>query len=126
GSQYLNSHTRYFINPSSRFVIGGPLADTGLTGRKQMVDTYGSLARHGGGAFSGKDATKVDRSGAYMARYIAKNIVAAKLAARCEVELLYAIGIAHPIGIAVDTFGTSQCDSQQLEQIIPKVFDLSV
>src|SRR5699024_2462342 len=97
-------HTKYYINPSGRFVIGGPQGDAGLTGRKIMVDTYGGYARHGGGAFSGKDATKVDRSAAYAARYVAKNIVAAQLARKCEVQLAYAIGVAEPVSIAIDTF----------------------
>src|SRR5699024_4180687 len=103
----LDDHTKYYINPSGRFVIGGPQGDAGLTGRKIMVDTYGGYARHGGGAFSGKDATKVDRSAAYAARYVAKNIVAAQLARKCEVQLAYAIGVAEPVSIAIDTFGTS-------------------
>lgn len=124
--QYLNDQTQYFINPSGRFITGGPLADTGLTGRKLMVDTYGPQARHGGGAFSGKDATKVDRSAAYMARYIAKNVVAAKLATRCEIALMYAIGISDPIGIGIDTFNTSKYTAAQIEKAIYKVFDLSV
>src|SRR5699024_12252513 len=103
----LDDHTKYYINPSGRFVIGGPQGDAVLTGRKIMVDTYGGYARHGGGAFSGKDATKVDRSAAYAARYVAKNIVAAQLARKCEVQLAYAIGVAEPVSIAIDTFGTS-------------------
>src|SRR5699024_2036984 len=103
----LDDHTKYYINPSGRFVIGGPQGDAGLTGRKIMVDTYGGYARHGGGAFSGKDATKVDRSAAYAARYVAKNIVAAQLARKCEVQLAYAIGVAEPVSIAIDTFGTN-------------------
>lgn len=114
-----------FINPTGRFVYGGPAADTGLTGRKIIVDTYGGYARHGGGAFSGKDPTKVDRSAAYMARYIAKNVVAAKLASKCEIQLAYAIGMADPVSILVDTFGTgTKCDDVVLASIIQKVFDV--
>ena len=120
----LDDETRYLINPSGKFVIGGPHGDSGLTGRKIIVDTYGGMARHGGGAFSGKDPTKVDRSAAYAARYVAKNIVAAKLAKKCEVQLAYAIGMAKPVSIRVDTFGTSVVPDTQLEQIIGKVFDL--
>ena len=112
------------INPSGRFVEGGPSADTGLTGRKLMVDTYGGLAAHGGGAFSGKDPTKVDRSAAYAARYVAKNIVAAKLARKCEVQLAYAIGVAQPVSINVNTFGTGKVADEVLEQAVEKVFDL--
>ena len=108
----LDENTKYHINPTGRFVIGGPMGDTGLTGRKIIVDTYGGMGRHGGGAFSGKDPTKVDRSAAYMARYIAKNIVAAGLADRCEVQLAYAIGVAEPVSVLVDTFGTGKVDSQ--------------
>ena len=117
-----------FINPAGKFVLGGPLADTGLTGRKIIVDTYGGMARHGGGAFSGKDATKVDRSGAYMARYIAKNVVAAGLADKCEVQLAYAIGVAEPVSVRVDTFGTSvtaKIDEREIERAIREVFDLT-
>ncbi len=121
----LDEKTIFFFNPTGRFVLGGPSCDTGLTGRKIIVDTYGGMARHGGGAFSGKDPTKVDRSAAYMARYIAKNIVAAKLAKRCEIQLSYAIGIPHPISISVDTFGTSSVDEKTLMQIIPCVFPLT-
>ena len=120
----LDDETRYLINPSGKFVIGGPHGDSGLTGRKIIVDTSGGMARHGGGAFSGKDPTKVDRSAAYAARYVAKNIVAAKLAKKCEVQLAYAIGMAKPVSIRVDTFGTSVVPDTQLEQIIGKVFDL--
>ena len=109
----LDENTKYHINPTGRFVIGGPMGDTGLTGRKIIVDTYGGMGRHGGGAFSGKDPTKVDRSAAYMARYIAKNIVAAGLADRCEVQLAYAIGVAEPVSVLVDTFGTGKVDSTQ-------------
>jgi S-adenosylmethionine synthetase len=121
----LNSNTKYFINPTGRFVTGGPFGDTGLTGRKIIVDTYGGMGRHGGGAFSGKDPTKVDRSAAYMARYVAKNIVAADLAERCEVELAYAIGVPFPVSVMIDTFGTATVDEKRIEQAIPKVFDLS-
>lgn len=117
---------RLFINPAGRFVVGGSQADTGMTGRKQMVDTYGSLIRHGGGAFSGKDPTKIDRSAAYLARYIAKNIVAAKLARRCEVAITYVIGLANPITLHIETFGTSKISSQALEEIVPKIFALDV
>ncbi|MBC5786564.1 MULTISPECIES: methionine adenosyltransferase [Clostridiaceae] len=120
----LDENTKYFINPTGRFVIGGPQGDSGLTGRKIIVDTYGGYARHGGGAFSGKDPTKVDRSAAYAARYVAKNIVAAGLARKCEVELAYAIGVAHPVSIMVDTFGTSEYTNEQLSQAVTKVFDL--
>jgi S-adenosylmethionine synthetase len=121
----IDSKTLFFINPTGRFVIGGPVADCGLTGRKIIVDTYGGMARHGGGAFSGKDATKVDRSGAYAARYVAKNIVAAKLAKRCEVQVSYAIGVPFPISIKVDTFGTSTVGDEALAKVIPVIFDLS-
>ncbi len=120
----LDEETKYFYNPSGRFVIGGPQGDTGLTGRKIIVDTYGGYAKHGGGAFSGKDATKVDRSGAYAARYVAKNIVAADLATTCEVQIAYAIGVAEPVSIAVDTFGTGKVAEEILEEAILKTFDL--
>ncbi|MCY9660489.1 methionine adenosyltransferase [Paenibacillus chondroitinus] len=120
----LDENTNYFINPTGRFVIGGPQGDAGLTGRKIIVDTYGGYARHGGGAFSGKDPTKVDRSGAYAARYVAKNIVAAGLADKCEVQLAYAIGVARPVSIAVDTFGTSKVSEEKLVELIHKNFDL--
>lgn len=120
----IDENTKYFINPTGRFVIGGPVGDTGLTGRKIIVDTYGGYGRHGGGAFSGKDPTKVDRSAAYAARYVAKNIVAAKLAKKCEVQLAYAIGVAHPVSIMVETFGTSQYTNEQLANAVSKVFDL--
>ena len=120
----LDENTKYFINPTGRFVIGGPQGDSGLTGRMIIVDTYGGYARHGGGAFSGKDPTKVDRSAAYAARYVAKNIVAAGLAHKCEVELAYAIGVAHPVSIMVDTFGTSEYTNEQLSKAVTKVFDL--
>jgi S-adenosylmethionine synthetase len=116
--------TRYFINPSGRFVVGGPQGDAGLTGRKIIVDTYGGYARHGGGAFSGKDPTKVDRSAAYAARHVAKNMVASGLANKCEVQLSYAIGVAKPVSVLVETFGTSSLDTQQLEQLVNAVFDL--
>lgn len=115
--------TKYFINPTGRFVIGGPVGDSGLTGRKIIVDTYGGFSRHGGGAFSGKDPTKVDRSAAYYSRYIAKNIVAAKLAKRCEVQLAYAIGVAKPVSIMVDTFGTGKYTDEQLSKAVSRVFD---
>ncbi|HEY8341540.1 MAG TPA: methionine adenosyltransferase, partial [Calditerricola sp.] len=120
----LDDATKYFINPSGRFVIGGPQGDAGLTGRKIIVDTYGGYARHGGGAFSGKDPTKVDRSGAYAARYVAKNIVAAGLADKCEVQVAYAIGVAQPVSISVDTFGTGKVSEEVLVGLIRKHFDL--
>jgi S-adenosylmethionine synthetase len=122
----LDENTKYHINPTGRFVVGGPMGDTGLTGRKIIVDTYGGMGRHGGGAFSGKDATKVDRSAAYMARYVAKNIVAAGLADRCEVQLAYAIGVAEPVSVLVDTFGTSKVDETELEQLVRKNFSLTL
>jgi S-adenosylmethionine synthetase len=121
----LDADTKYHINPTGRFVIGGPMGDTGLTGRKIIVDTYGGLGRHGGGAFSGKDPTKVDRSAAYMARYIAKNIVAAGLADRCEVQLAYAIGVAEPVSVLVDTFGTGKVDREKLAALVRKNFALT-
>ena len=121
----LDKKTNYYINPTGRFVVGGPFGDTGLTGRKIIVDTYGGMGRHGGGAFSGKDPTKVDRSAAYAARYVAKNVVAAKLAERCEVELAYAIGVPFPVSVMVDTFGTAAADEQSIEDAVKKVFDLS-
>lgn len=121
----IDNDTKIYINPSGRFVIGGPVGDSGLTGRKIIVDTYGGYAAHGGGAFSGKDATKVDRSGAYMARYIAKNIVASKIARKCEIELSYAIGVSEPISIFVDTFDTSVLPQEVIECLIKNVFDLS-
>jgi S-adenosylmethionine synthetase len=121
----LDKKTKYYINPTGRFAVGGPFGDTGLTGRKIIVDTYGGMGRHGGGAFSGKDPTKVDRSAAYAARYVAKNVVAAKLAERCEVELAYAIGVPFPVSVMVDTFGTAKADEQRIENAIKKVFDLS-
>ena len=112
-AELMDEETKYFINPTGRFVIGGPQGDAGLTGRKIIVDTYGGYARHGGGAFSGKDATKVDRSAAYAARYVAKNIVAAGLADKCEVQLAYAIGVAQPVSISVDTFGTGKVSEER-------------
>ena len=121
----LDADTKYHINPTGRFVIGGPMGDTGLTGRKIIVDTYGGMGRHGGGAFSGKDPTKVDRSAAYMARYIAKNIVAAGLAERCEVQLAYAIGVAEPVSVLVDTFGTGVIESKKLEALVRANFQLT-
>ncbi|MFT8407007.1 methionine adenosyltransferase [Liquorilactobacillus nagelii] len=123
-AELLDDKTKYFVNPTGRFVIGGPQGDAGLTGRKIIVDTYGGAAHHGGGAFSGKDATKVDRSASYAARYIAKNIVAAKIASQVEVQLAYAIGVAQPVSISVNTFGTSQVEDQRLVAAIRKVFDL--
>jgi S-adenosylmethionine synthetase len=120
----LDEDTKYFINPTGRFVVGGPFGDSGLTGRKIIVDTYGGMARHGGGAFSGKDPTKVDRSGAYAARWVAKNIVAAGLARRCEVNLAYAIGVARPVSVAVETFGTETVAPAQIERAVAEVFDL--
>jgi S-adenosylmethionine synthetase len=120
----IDADTKYFINPTGRFVIGGPQGDAGLTGRKIIVDTYGGYARHGGGAFSGKDPTKVDRSGAYAARYVAKNIVAAGLAEKCEVQLAYAIGVARPVSISVDTFDTGKVSEEVLVELIRKHFDL--
>ncbi|MDR2073170.1 MAG: methionine adenosyltransferase [Spirochaetaceae bacterium] len=121
----LDAKTKYYINPTGRFVVGGPFGDTGLTGRKIIVDTYGGMGRHGGGAFSGKDPTKVDRSAAYAARYVARNVVAAKLAERCEVELAYAIGVPFPVSVMVDTFGTAKVNEQCIENAIKKTFDLS-
>ena len=120
----IDDDTKIFINPTGRFVIGGPQGDTGLTGRKIIVDTYGGVARHGGGAFSGKDPTKVDRSAAYAARYVAKNIVAAGIAARCEIQLAYAIGVAKPVSVMVDTFGTGKFDDTVIADAVQKVFDL--
>ena len=120
----LDENTKYFVNPTGRFVVGGPQGDSGLTGRKIIVDTYGGYSRHGGGAFSGKDPTKVDRSGAYAARYVAKNIVAAGLADKCEVELAYAIGVAKPVSVLVDTFGTGKYSDEQISEAVNKVFDL--
>ena len=123
-AELLDENTTYFVNPTGRFVIGGPMGDSGLTGRKIIVDTYGGYARHGGGAFSGKDPTKVDRSAAYAARWVAKNIVAAGLADKCEVELAYAIGVAKPVSIMVDTFGTGKKSDDEISEIVNKVFDL--
>ena len=123
-SHLLDENTKYFINPTGRFVIGGPHGDSGLTGRKIIVDTYGGIGRHGGGAFSGKDPTKVDRSGAYAARWVAKNIVAAGLAKRCEIHLAYAFGVAEPVSIMVETFGTGVVGDDVLEKAVEKVFDL--
>lgn len=120
----MDENTKIFINPTGRFVIGGPQGDTGLTGRKIIVDTYGGMARHGGGAFSGKDPTKVDRSAAYAARYVAKNIVAASLAEKCEIQLAYAIGVAKPVSVMVDTFGTGKYSDEELANAVSKVFDL--
>ena len=123
-AEMLDENTKYYINPTGRFVVGGPQGDTGLTGRKIIVDTYGGYARHGGGAFSGKDPSKVDRSAAYAARWVAKNIVAAGLAKKCEVELAYAIGVAEPVSIMVDTFGTGTVADSRIEDAVKKVFDL--
>jgi S-adenosylmethionine synthetase len=124
-AEWLDEHTKYHINPTGRFVIGGPMGDTGLTGRKIIVDSYGGAGRHGGGAFSGKDPTKVDRSGAYMARYIAKNIVAAGLADRAEVQLAYAIGVAKPVSVRVETFGTGKVGEAKLTELVRKNFSLT-
>ncbi len=124
-AELLDADTKYHINPTGRFVIGGPMGDTGLTGRKIIVDTYGGMGRHGGGAFSGKDPTKVDRSAAYMARYIAKNIVAAGLAERCEVQLAYAIGVAEPVSVLVETFGTGKIANDKLQELIRANFSLT-
>ncbi len=123
-AEYLDKNTVYHVNPTGRFVVGGPQADCGLTGRKVIVDTYGGMGRHGGGAFSGKDPSKVDRSGAYMARYIAKNIVAANLARRCEVQLAYVIGVADPVSVEVDTFDTGTVPDEELARIVRQLFDL--
>lgn len=124
-SKYLDENTKYFINPTGRFVIGGPLSDTGLTGRKIIVDTYGGYARHGGGAFSGKDASKVDRSAAYMLRHIAKNIVANRYAKKCEIQIAYGIGMLKPISICVNTFGTSNFSDEEIKAKIESKFDLT-
>ena len=123
-AELLDDQTKYFVNPTGRFVVGGPQGDSGLTGRKIIVDTYGGYGRHGGGAFSGKDPTKVDRSAAYAARYVAKNIVAAGLANKCEIQLAYAIGVAHPVSINVNTFGTGKVEDEVLAKAVEKVFDL--
>lgn len=122
---FVDANTFFYINPTGRFVVGGPNGDCGLTGRKIIVDTYGGMGRHGGGAFSGKDPTKVDRSASYAARYMAKNIIAAQLASRCEIQVSYAIGISHPVAIRVDTFGTGLVPDHQLSEILPTIFDLS-
>jgi S-adenosylmethionine synthetase len=124
-SGMVDSQTKYHINPTGRFVVGGPHGDTGLTGRKIIVDTYGGMGRHGGGAFSGKDPTKVDRSACYMARYIAKNIVASKLASRCEVQLAYAIGVAEPVSVRVDTFGTGVIPDERFTELVRETFSLT-
>ena len=123
-AELMDEETKFFINPTGRFVVGGPQGDSGLTGRKIIVDTYGGYARHGGGAFSGKDPTKVDRSAAYAARYVAKNIVAAGLAKKCEVQIAYAIGVAKPVSVLVETFGTNTVPEEKIEQAVDKVFDL--
>jgi len=124
-SHMLDADTKYHINPTGRFVVGGPMGDTGLTGRKIIVDTYGGMGRHGGGCFSGKDPTKVDRSACYMARYIAKNIVASGLAGRCEVQLAYAIGVAEPVSVMVDTLGTGKVTEGKLVELVRKNFQLT-
>ena len=123
-AEFVDENTKFFINPTGRFVIGGPHGDAGLTGRKIIVDTYGGMARHGGGAFSGKDPSKVDRSAAYAARYVAKNVVAAGLADKCEVQVAYAIGVAHPVSILVDTFDTAHIEEEKIQELIKKHFDL--
>jgi S-adenosylmethionine synthetase len=120
----LDDHTKIYVNPTGRFVTGGPMGDAGLTGRKIIVDTYGGVARHGGGAFSGKDPTKVDRSAAYMTRYIAKNIIAAGLADRVELQVSYAIGVAHPLSLSVETFGTGKISDEKIIKLVKECFDL--
>src|SRR5207245_1691083 len=124
-ARLLDASTKYYINPTGRFVVGGPCGDAGLTGRKIIVDTYGGMGRHGGGAFSGKDPTKVDRSAAYMARHVAKNVVAAGLADRCEIQLAYAIGVSEPVSVHVDTFGTGQVPNGQIAALVRKTFPLT-
>ena len=121
----MDEKTKYFVNPTGRFVIGGPVGDAGVTGRKIIADSYGGMGRHGGGAFSGKDPTKVDRSAAYMCRYIAKNVVAAGLAEKCEVQVAYAIGVAQPVSVLVNTFGTSKISEEEISELIKKNFSLT-